>query len=345
MPCSTSVEMGTASASPYPIPANESERLARLQELAILDTAPEPLYDDVAKLAAAICGTPIAIINFVDADRQWGKALVGMDSSEAPREASFCARTIVSDDGMLVVPDTLQDPAWSDNVMVMDDPNLRFYAGASIVAEDLALGTVCVADREPRELTEEQTEALKILARQTAAHLELRRRSAQLESMNDQLHEMALADSLTGLPNRTLLFDRLEIALRMRARSGCTVGVVFIDLDYFKQVNDTMGHQAGDELLRNVARRLRAATRDTDTVARVGGDEFVIVYPELPSETGLEVMTRRLVEAVERPVRLGARDVTPRLSIGCVIASADDDADAVLNRADELMYQAKRSRR
>jgi diguanylate cyclase (GGDEF)-like protein len=337
--------MATASGSGYPGPANESERLALLQELAILDTAPEPLYDDVAKLAAAICGTPIAIINFVDADRQWGKALVGLDSSEAPREASFCARTIVSDDGMLVVPDTLADPDWSHNAQVTGDPNLRFYAGASIVAEDLALGTVCVADREPRELNEDQLEALRILARQTAAHLELRRRSAELESANDQLHEMALADSLTGLPNRTLLFDRLDIALRMRARSGCSVGVLFIDLDHFKEVNDTLGHQAGDELLRTVARRLRGATRDTDTVARVGGDEFVIVYPELPSEASLNVFATRLTEAVERPVRVGTTEVTPELSIGCTIAGEDDDADSILNRADELMYEAKRSRR
>jgi diguanylate cyclase (GGDEF)-like protein len=339
------VETATASASPYPIPANESERLALLQELAILDTAPEPLYDDVAKLAAAICGTPIAIINFVDSDRQWGKALVGLDDSEAPREASFCARTIVADDGMFIVSDALNDPYWSQNQMVTGDPNLRFYAGASIVAEDLALGTVCVADREPRELTEEQLEALRILARQTAAHLELRRRSAQLESMNDQLHDMALADSLTGLPNRTLLFDRLDIALRMRARSGCTVGVVFIDLDHFKSVNDTLGHQAGDELLRAVASRLRGATRDADTVARVGGDEFVIVYPELPSEASLDTMTARLVDAVQRPVRVMATEVTPELSIGCVIAGEGDNADSLLKRADELMYQAKRSRR
>jgi diguanylate cyclase (GGDEF)-like protein len=335
----------TASASPYPIPENEPERLALLQDLAILDTTPEPLYDDVAKLAAAICGTPIAIINFIDADRQWGKALVGMDSSEAPREASFCARTIVSDDGMLVVPDTLDDPAWSENMMVTDDPNLRFYAGASIVADDLALGTVCVADHEPRELSEDQLEALRILARQTAAHLELRRRSAQLESANDQLHEIALADSLTGLPNRTLLFDRLDIALRMRARSGYTVGVVFIDLDHFKSVNDTLGHKAGDELLRTVARRLRAATRDADTVARVGGDEFVVVYPELPSEASLETMAGRLTEAVERPAWIGTTEVTPELSLGCVIVGEGDDADSLLNRADELMYEAKRSSR
>jgi diguanylate cyclase (GGDEF)-like protein len=287
----------------------------------------------------------MAIINFVDADRQWGKALVGMESSEAPREASFCARTIVTDDGMLVVPDTLKDPAWTDNAMVLDDPNLRFYAGASIVAEDLALGTVCVADTEPRELSAEQLEALRILARQTAVHLELRRRSAQLETANDQLHRMALADSLTGLPNRTLLFDRLDMALRGRDRTEGLVGVVFCDLDGFKAVNDTLGHQAGDELLRAIAGRLRSAARGTDTVARVGGDEFVLVCPALADAEALEVVTKRVRENVERPLRVADTEVTPRLSMGTVIAGPDEGSDSLLQRADEMMYESKRGRR
>src|SRR5215470_6647582 len=95
-----------------PIPPNEQERLATLRELAILDTPPEQIYDDVVQLAATICDTPIAVINYIDQGRQWGKALVGLEDSEAPREVSFCARTIVEEDGLLVVADTRSDPQW-----------------------------------------------------------------------------------------------------------------------------------------------------------------------------------------------------------------------------------------
>ena len=119
----------------FPLPTDESARMASLRELAVLDTAPEQIYDDVVALASAICEAPIAVINFIDENRQWGKALVGLDSSEAAREDSFCARTIMQD-RVFVVPDTLADPAWAENPMVVGEGGLRFYAGAPIVGED-----------------------------------------------------------------------------------------------------------------------------------------------------------------------------------------------------------------
>jgi GAF domain-containing protein len=172
---------------------DESERLATLYGLRILDTAPEQIYDDVVTLAAQICDVPIAIINFVDAERQWGKALVGLKSSEAPREASFCARTIQQVGGVLIVPDTHADPVWADNPQVTGAPGLKFYAGAAIAtAEGHALGSVCVADdRMPRQLDGRQIEALRVLARQTASHLELRRYVADLGRANEKLHPTA----------------------------------------------------------------------------------------------------------------------------------------------------------
>src|SRR5687767_347654 len=139
----------------FPVPQNEAERMGALREVEILDTPPEQIYDDIVALASAICRTPIAVVNFIDEDRQWGKALVGLASSEAPRDASFCARTIVAEDGTFVVPDTAIDPDWSENAMVLGEPNLRFYAGAAIVVDGNALGTVCVADREARDLAPE----------------------------------------------------------------------------------------------------------------------------------------------------------------------------------------------
>jgi len=329
----------------YPVPTDEAGRLAALQELDILDSAPEQLYDDVVALAAAICRVPIAIINLVDADRQWGKALVGLESSEAPREASFCARTIVAPDGMLVVPDTLADEAWATNAQVLGAPHLRFYAGAAIVHDGHAVGSLCVADRTPRTLRESEQEALQVLARQTSAHLQLRLRSQHLEDANEELRRLAVHDPLTGLANRTLLFDRLEHALRRRTRTGGPVGVLFGDLDGFKTVNDTYGHAAGDEVLRAVARRLNLAARATDTVARFAGDEFVVVCPDLAETADLEAVASRLAAAVARPVSGLDAGLVPQLSFGCALARDGDRAEDVLERADAGMYRAKRDRR
>ena len=329
----------------FPVPPNESGRLAALHALAILDTPPEPIYDDVVALASAICRTPIAIINFVDGDRQWGKALVGLDSSEAPREASFCARTIVCDDGTMVIPDTLQDPSFATNPMVVGPPQLRFYAGAAIVTTDgYALGSVCVADRGPRRLDDRAIEALRLLARQTAAHLELRERSMQLTAAYQELHDMAIRDSLTGLANRALLLDRLTHALVSLRRNDGHLGVLFCDLDRFKAVNDTLGHQAGDDLLRAVAERLSTAARGIDTVARCGGDEFVVVCPGMSHPEDLEVVAGRLAEAVAQPLTLAGTTMHPRLSVGGCLATPFDTAAGALSRADAAMYAVKRER-
>jgi signal transduction histidine kinase len=173
-----------------PLPANETERLQALRSLEILDTEREAAYDDIALLAAEICEAPIAVINFIDADRQWGKAIVGLADTEAPRTDSFCAHTICGED-VLVVRDTLEDTRFADNPMVLDDPNLRFYAGAPLVTpEGYALGTVCVADRRPREIGDDRLAALAALARQVVAQLELRKALGLLRVQNEQLREL-----------------------------------------------------------------------------------------------------------------------------------------------------------
>ena len=330
----------------YPEPPNEAERLAALHDLEILDTPAEDLYDDVARLAAAICKAPIAIINFVDADRQWGKALVGLEDSEMPREASFCARTIVAHDGVLVVEDTHADPAWAENPQVAGEPRVRFYAGAAIVTDDgHALGCVCVADRRARSLTAAQVDALRVLARQTSANLRLRRESRRLVAANAELQRLAIEDPLTGLANRTLVFDRLTQALLRRRRSDGLLGVLFCDLDSFKPVNERLGHAAGDDLLRLVAERLNDAARVIDTVARLAADEFVVVCPDLGEPADLHRIAARVADAVGEPARIGGMDLTPRMSIGSAIAELGDDAGSLLGRADDAMYVAKWRRR
>ena len=159
-----------------PLPRDEPGRLAALGRFEVLDTEPEPEFDDLTRLASQICGTPIALISLVDKDRQWSKSRVGLSVSETSRDVSFCAHAILGSD-VFVVPDASADPRFSVNPLVLEEPKLRFYAGAPLVTSDgYAVGTLCVFDRVPRELSEAQIEALRALSRQVIAQLELRRR-------------------------------------------------------------------------------------------------------------------------------------------------------------------------
>ena len=247
-------------------PADELERLQALDRYDILDTEREVAYDDIVSLASQICGTPVAVMGLVDAERVWLKAQVGGDApANCPREISFCSHTILQHEP-LVVPDLAADPRFADGPLVTE-VGLRFYAGAPLITDDgFAIGTLCALDDVPHDLTVQQRDALSALARQVVAQLELRR------LLSASRHD-ALTDPLTELGNRRRLMLDFE-ELLLEATSEEPVHVLFFDLDGFKTYNDTFGHGAGDALLSRLAGKLAAALTEHGSAYRIGGDEF-----------------------------------------------------------------------
>lgn len=159
---------------------------------------------------------------------------------------------------------------------------------------------------------------------------------------DDYIHYLAHHDELTRLPNRTLLQDRLNMAMERARRCGRRVGLMMLDLDHFKRINDSLGHHTGDQLLVQVAQRLAACVRASDTVARMGGDEFVIVLEEIQDQQCIHDIARKIIQEISRDIVIGSHTLLVTPSIGtCIYPDDGEDAVALLKNADTAMYEAK----
>jgi diguanylate cyclase (GGDEF)-like protein len=210
-----------------------------------------------------------------------------------------------------------------------------------VAARGRFLGLVAAAAREDGDALrgdEDLLERLGGLADHASTALEN-------AALLDQVRHQALHDPLTGLPNQRLLIDRIEMALAQSQREHSEVGLLFLDLDDFKSVNDTLGHAAGDEVLRAAVERIKTELRSGDTIARVGGDEFVVVLPSLENGTEADLIARRLTGALRRPYRLDGGVVRVTGSVGVALAGAHTDPGSLLRSADVAMYRVKRRRR
>ena len=188
---SVSPDLRTMIAPPKPF--NEKERLRELNKFSILDSAPEPEFDELVELASRICKAPISMISLVDEERQWFKSKIGLSVDQTDRNLSFCGHAILNND-VMVVSDTASDQRFSDNPFVTDTPSIRFYAGAPIVSNGHTLGTICILDVIPRNISEEEIRTLKILAGQVKKLLELRlsNQSLKLQLQVDQVQKESL---------------------------------------------------------------------------------------------------------------------------------------------------------
>ncbi len=333
-----------------PMPAQEPQRLAEVQGLGLLDQPEQEVFDDITQLACSVLDVPMALVSLVDEHRQWFLSHTGLAVRQTSRSVAFCAHAIVGE-GLMEVPDALQDPRFHDNPLVQGPPHLRFYAGVPLVMPSgEAVGTLCLLDTQPRQLDEAQRKTLRILARHVVGELELRQRVEQLQQFIQQRDEsearlrlMSTQDALTGLVNRATFLDRVAMQTRMSGRRGESFAVMFLDLDQFKWINDTLGHDVGDTTLGLVAERLAKALRQSDTVARLGGDEFAILMPELSHAQEALTLGEKLIQAVSRPFELRGRQLHVGASLGIALyPQHGQQAEDLLRYADLALHQGKR---
>ncbi|THD44595.1 MAG: EAL domain-containing protein [Bradyrhizobium sp.] len=237
----------------------------------------------------------------------------------------------------VVVADIMTDPLWGDYKSLAAEHGLRSCWATPILSHQGAvLGTFAMYSKEVREPSDAELRLVDVATR--IAGIAIERKLAE-----DRIHFMANHDALTGLPNRTLLEDRLSQAMLHARRDDRWVTALFTDIDNFKFVNDSLGHNAGDELLKTIAKRMSDCIRATDTVVRLGGDEFVIVLSDQPKNADTISQTvRKLQATISAPIRLEDHDVTITVSIGIASYPDDgDDVDTLLGNADAAMYRAK----
>ncbi len=312
-------------------PRDEPERLEALRALRVLDTPAEERFDRFTRLARRLFHVPIAVVSLVDEHRQWFKSRDGLDEAETSREVSFCGHAIL-DDGPLVVPNALDDERFATSPLVEDAPGVRFYAGHPLRAPNgQRVGALCLIDRQPRTLEQDDLAALADLA----AMVEHELAAVQL----------ATRDPLTDLSNRRGFALLAEQSLRFCRRQRIPMSLVFIDLDDFKSVNDRFGHAEGDRALVGFAQRLRTVARDLDTVVRLGGDEFALLLVDATKAQaqGVVERLRRSIEALDDASVPGYD-----LAFSHGVVSFDPDRHRgigdMLAASDALMYRMKRTK-
>lgn len=255
---------------------------------------------------------------------------------------ALCAQVIRSGEALLLTPGC--EPGLPEDlhrtVRGLVDDHARSWLGVPLTSGKGTIGAL-VAQNDSRDArySGRDQELLQFVSAQIATAIERKRMIASLQ-------QMALYDSLTGLPNRQLFHDRMRLALARTRRGQLQLSLIFIDLDGFKEINDTLGHEAGDQLLQQVARRLEQCVRAGDTVARFGGDEFVVLLENIASPENVEMLVEKFRTTLDEPFELAGNTVTVLASFGIAhCPQHGNDEKQLLRHADEAMYLAKKMRK
>jgi len=314
---------------PPEIPENEPERLHALRTLKILDTSHEERFDRVTRMAKRMFGVPISLVSLIDEDRQWFKSAQGIEVSETSREVSFCGHAI-NQDGLFIIPNAIEDERFHDNPLVIDAPNIRFYAGYPLkLRQGINIGTLCLIDSKPREMDEEDRQLLRDLG----AMIEQEIKSIQ----------MATLDALTMISNRLGFMTLVDHSLKICRRNKLSVSLMLFDLNKFKAINDTYGHHEGDFALITFAKIMLKSFRESDIIARLGGDEFVVMLLGA-NEQSIQTILDQFKVSTDNVNKTLNKPYSIQYSVGFAHFPHDTDKsiEEMLQAADAAMFADKR---
>ena len=306
-----------------------------ISRLGVLDRSADPALTALTRLASYVSGADGAAVHIIDEHAQ--HRVAGTSAApvgDHPRDDAMC-RLVVDGGERIVCADATRDPRFGFSSFIRGEQPIRFYASFPLrTSENVVIGTLCTFDSTEIALSAEQEARLEDLADQVTAQIELTRLAVELG-------HAASHDPLTGAVNRLVLGDRLAQAFARQARHGSETFVAVLDVDDFKAVNDVHGHDAGDQVLVEVVRRLRTALRAEDTIARIGGDEFVVLAELTQAQSSEQAVVARLQRALAPPMRIGGEERSVIVSVGWVLATPGEPIRSLLARADAAMYEAK----
>jgi diguanylate cyclase (GGDEF)-like protein len=310
---------------------DEPGRLAALKRYDVLDSPHESSFETITNLVRSVLDVPISAISLVDERRQWFKSCSGLEGQQTPRNIAFCDYTI-RDVEPMVVPDASVDERFRDNPLVTGDPGIASYAGVPLRTPDgYHIGALCAIDTRPRQFDSAQMEVLKNLAALVVEQLELR--------------NIAERDFLTGALTRRAFIADIDRAIALFNRHRRSAALVMFDIDHFKQINDTHGHGIGDRVIAAIANLCSELMRPSDSIGRLGGEEFAILLRET-SEAEAVLAARRYCAAISEMVVDNNPPLKLTASFGVAALATDRlDSAAWLSAADAALYEAKRKGR
>lgn len=326
---------------------HEAQRVESLRRTRLLDTPIEERFERLTRMVCRLMDVPIALFNLIDEKQQFYKSVQGLNATYAMLDGAFCPHAFHESD-MLLVPDAHKDERFHDNPFVTGKYlNVGFYAGCSVKTPDgMPVGTVCAIDLKPRQMSEDQLAALRDITAMVETELRVAYMQFEKEALEtelEQAHRLALIDPLTRLWNRAGMETIINKEWAEARRFKRPITVVMCDIDHFKKINDTYGHDVGDDIIRNVGKKLLECVRTEDHVCRVGGEEFLLILPNCPSENAAELL-ERMRETIAT-CKLSEKDidwpVTMSFGATAIVPNLDTAPGLAIKIADISLYKAK----